>query len=248
MIYDKKTKSKRVMITVWGSSVHSAWEVSDALRALKVTHTVDPQDKTSKVRRINMKRPQPKLVHVTSSLKGLRPNSVNFIVGSHSMLMQTNIPSLRGGIELDDAIRWALTTEHQVSVQSHAMSVVDFINHVAKPSLLNKIETEIHRIQPYALRKEVRALMLDFFNSRASDRAVSLFLSKSLRFEHLKSIILSGTDLKAAVARKKLGEDAELIAAETGVPAFDIMYLFNAGNPKIKPTTVKPDNQRQRPK
>lgn len=228
---------------MWGVVNHSPWELSDALRRLRVTHTLDPIDKGAKTKRINLKRSQPLPVHVTTRLDKLRVGAVNFIVTSHSQLSGTNIPPLyRVRETLEEDLKAALTSARLVSLEMVAVSVVDYINMVAKPSLLNKIETQILSITPYALRKEAKVMVLDFFNGRASDRALSQFMSRSLRLEQLKSIVLQGKNLRAAVARKKAGGDAELIGAEMGVPAFDIMYLFNAGNPKPKPERngVKP--------
>lgn len=243
----RKAERRGDQIAVWGTFTWSPWELSDGLRRLKVTHTVDPQTKGEKVRRLNMKHDQPLPVHLTTTLKGLRTGAVNFIATSYSNLSGTNIPLMPkpsgqawdGVAELDLALRHCLTSSRLTSLELASLSVVDFIHMVAKPSLLNKIETEILRIQPYSLRKEVKAMVLNYFNSRCSQAQVSKFLAKSLKFDLLRSFILSGSALRDAISRHKAGEDAEAISATTGVPAFDILYMRAAGNPKPKKEKVK---------
>ena len=219
-------------ISVFSSASHSAWEISDALRALKVSHTIDPDDKTKKVRLINMKREQPRLVHIAGGVATLRSQATNFIVGSYGMLSTTNIPRLAGQ-DLTEALKAALQSDVLTQVVVSHMSPVDYINHVAKPSLLNKILTEVQGIQPYTLRKQTQTLIVDYFNSRVAERTLMRHLSKTLRLERLKPIIAEGGNLRAAVELLKT-TDVETVALQTGVPTFDMQYFLNAGKPKAK--------------
>lgn len=230
-----KTNEMSTKVAVWGSVAHSEWDISDALRELRVSHTVDPRDKTKACQIVSVGYPQPKHVHVTTTLKTMMPQAVNFIVASYGALGDTNIPNLpftsaRG---LGEALKVALLSAQTTSIRVTKLSPVDYINQIAKPSLLNKIQTEILRIQPYALRKEVQAMMLDYFNSRIAKKTIISFLNRSLRLERLRDTILLGDDLRAAVALLSQ-MDAEAVQGQTGVPSFDIMYLLSAGNPKVK--------------
>lgn len=230
-----KIKEMAVKIAVWGSVAHSEWDISDALRELHVSHTVDPRDKTKACQIVNVGYPQPKHVHVTTTLKTVMPQAVNFIVASYGALSDTNIPNLPFARErgLEDALKIALRSLQTTSVKVTKLTHVDYINQIAKPSLLNKIQTEILRIQPYSLRKEVQALTLDYFNSKIAKKTIMSFLNRSLRLEKLRNVINLGDDLRAAVSLLS-NMDAEAIQIQTGVPSFDIMYLYSAGHPKVK--------------
>jgi hypothetical protein len=228
---DPKGSEKRA-VSVFSSATFSMWDISDALRSLKVSHTIDPDEKTWKAKFVNMKREQPRSVHIAAGVATLRSESINFIVSSYGMLSTTNIPPLSGP-DLISAIRTALLSDQTTCVQVQHMSPVDYINHVAKPSLLNKLLTEVQHIQPYALRKQTQALIVEYFNSRVSERVINTFLSKTLRLERLKPLIADGKPLRAAVEMLK-NMDAETVALQTGVPSFDIQYFHNAGKPKVK--------------
>lgn len=232
---------QKIKIAIWASSAYSEWDISDTLRGLCVTHTVDPRDQTKACKLVNMRMDQPKEVHITTCLKTVRPQAVNFIVASYGELAATNIPILPfvNSNTLEESLKTALLSDTQVVMKVQKFSSVDYINYVAKPSLLNKIQTELLRIQPYSLRVEARDAVLAYFNSRMSKRTVVSFLNKNLRLERLKDAILLGDDLKAAVALLVELSDVEVVATRTGVPAFDIMYLTNAGKLKAKPSNVR---------
>lgn len=221
-----KTSLEGQAIAVWSSPVYSRWELSDGLRQLRVTHTIDPEDKMCRARRINMKRSQPREVHIAGSISGLRPNAINFIVASYGLLSHTNIPSIQG-TDLDQALRLALLSDRVTKVKVLKLGPVDFMNLIAKPSLLNEIQTEIHRIQPYSLRKETNSMVIRYFNSKIGKRQLVQFLNRSLKLDRLKQAVLKGDNLRAAVAQLP-SMDAETIALQMDVPAFDIVYLSKA--------------------
>lgn len=221
-------------LRVWSSSAYSTWDISDVLRKLRVTHTIDPDEKTKSCLLVNMKRDQPRAVHISTSVQTLRPEAVNFIVAAYGMLSMTNIPALNGP-DLMTAVRASLVSDIVTLVNVRTMSPVDYINYVAKPSLLNKILTELQGIQPYnPLRQDTKAIIVQYFNGRVSEKAIMTFLSKTLRLERMKPLIKEGRDLRAAVELVSKGGDAEVISLQTGVPAFDIQYFFSAGKPKVK--------------
>lgn len=220
--------------SVFSSTVFSAFDLSETLRSLKVTHTIDSPTKGVKARRVNMKQPQPRDVHICYTLKGLRPRAINFIVGSHGMLSMTNVPALSGP-DLVTALMTALLSEAETRIEVSHMSPVDYINHVAKPSLLNKILTAVQHVSPYTFRKEVQAMIVDYFNSRCSERTLLRFLARNMKLEaKLTPIIKDGHELRRAVQLLKEGGDPEVVSMQTGVPAFDMQYFLNAGKPKVK--------------
>jgi hypothetical protein len=164
------------------------------------------------------------------------------MASSFSQLAETNIPLMRRpdqvleGSELEFMLKECLTSTRLVSLETATTSVVDFIHMVAKPSLLNKIETEIHRISPYPFRKEVKKTILDYFNGRIGISVVSKLLRKSLKLDALHGFMWSNDAmlLKQGVEAVAQGQDPEAVGLRLNVPTFDILYLRNAGNPKPK--------------
>lgn len=205
---------------IYGTSKHSPLQISHALSALRVSHTLTVNRET---RIVNKKRPQPRAVHVTDELAGYRKGAVNFIVASLAELGMTNYMPLAYQ-DLTDALKCALLSDSTINPKITKLSELDYVNLVAKPSLLNKIQTEIYKIQPYALRKQTQQTVLDYLNSRVSKKGLRDALSNNLKHETLLPLVLSAESLRNAVARLDK-ETPEEIAADTGHPTFELLYL-----------------------
>lgn len=199
---------------------YSPWEISQALASLRVTHTVTSNRRTV---RVNRRLAQPLAVHVTDDICGYRKGAVNFIVASLAELELTNFTPLTQK-PLEAAIKEALLVKTTIVPEVRNLSAIDYVNMVAKPSLLNKIQTEIYKIQPYGLRKQTQALVLDYLNSRISKKGLRNALSNNLKHEALLPLVLSAESLRNAVARLAK-ETPEVIAADTGHPTFELLYL-----------------------
>lgn len=205
---------------IYGTARHSTWELSNILRSLRVSHTVTTTKKTVKV---NLGHPQPRHVHVTDELEGYRKGAVNFIVSSLAQLQTTNYFPLDAN-NLTQAVKAALLSKETLTPEVAHLSAMDYVNMVAKPSLLNKIQTEIYRITPYALRKQTQQIVLDYLNSRLSKKGVKNKLSSNLKLEGVLELVLSADSLRDAVARLS-SETVEQVAADTGHPTFELLYL-----------------------
>ena len=208
---------------IWGSPYHSSVELSYALSNLNVSHTITSGKKTVVV---NKGKVQPLAVHVTPNLRDYREGAVNFIVASAAELSMTNYPLIGYRDDLVAAVKAALTKSHLSAIVPviKEISHIDYVNQIAKPSLLNKIQTQIHRIQPYALRKQTQQLVLSYLKSNISETQIKRALSDNLKHEELLPLVLSASPLRAAAARLAT-EPVEKVAAETGFPTFELLYI-----------------------
>ncbi len=213
----------------------SAWAISDHLRQLRVSHSIRGLPAPR-----NMGYPQPKWVHVTDNIFDLQEGSVNFISASFAELSHTNIPRFPefDQYPIDVALKMMLeSTQPEVEVIYNVPTAMEYVAMVSKPSLLNNIQTLIYKIQPYSLRKETQAMILRFFTGQVSKPAMIFFLKKSFKTGDLIPLIEGSDDLRNAVIRSR-SEPAEEVAAETGIAAFDLIYL---GKERVvKAEVVKP--------
>lgn len=211
---------------VWATSRYSLWDLSLALRTLNVTHTVE-SEYSRKIKRVNMRKPQPMAVHLTYKLDGFQSDAVNFISAAVGALVDTNFKSFPSP-DLESSLKQILTTSVPIVPAIIKRDAANYVENLAKPSLLNTLQTEVNRIQPYDLRKKVQAKALDFFNSRISIRDMVLFLESSMKTERLLPLFRAGVPLRKAVAMLKISTVAEVESA-TGFSSFELLYLTKAG-------------------
>jgi hypothetical protein len=208
---------------IWGSVSHSPIAISYALAKLRVSHTLVSGKRTLVV---DKKREQPVPVHVTPHLKDYRKGTVNFIVASAAELATTNYPLLSTlhTDSLIDEVREALLKRVEIVPAVTEMLPIDYVNQVAKPSLLNKIQTQIYKIQPYSLRKTTQHLVLGYLKSEISESKIRKALADNLKHEELLPLVLAARPLREAVARLAQ-EPLEKVAAESGYPTFELLYI-----------------------
>ena len=206
--------------SVYCTSWYSPLEISHTLSKLSVSHTINVG---RKIRFVNRKREQPLAVHVTQDVKDTR-KGVNFIVAAAAELELTNYSALPADMPLIDTLLDALIEAKMIIPKVVRRTSMDYVNLVAKPSLLNKIQTEIYRIQPYQLHKQTQLIVLDYFNSRVSVRQLKTLLADNLKHAALLQLLLKATSLRDAVARLKK-ESLEDVAATSGHPTFELLYI-----------------------
>jgi hypothetical protein len=172
-----------------------------------------------------MKRAQPRWVRIINDLTKAKAEDYNIFCASMSELELTNIP-LIPKLELNLALQSVLQSEKLTKVDQRKLNPLDYVDLVAKPSLLNKIQTEVYKIQPYSLRKQVQSSILGFFNSTMSEHKLLNFLKRSYKTEGLIELIKQGHNLRDAVTRLRNGyESVEVIATDTNIPTFELLYL-----------------------
>lgn len=213
-------------VRVWATSNHSLWDISQALRRLRVTHTVDPIARHTPRKLIRPSKTQKTMVHLSTRVDGWQTDAVNFVSASVAELANTNFLPFAVA-DLDDAVRHALRSPDGIVPSVQSWDAVRYVEAIARPSVLNVIQTEVYKIQPYALRKEVQALVLNFFNGRISVRDAMRKLDMSMKTEKLKPVFKTALPLREAVAMMKHMEP-EKVEEATGFSAFELLYLTKA--------------------
>lgn len=205
---------------IYATSFHSVFDISDGLRRLKVSHSVVNR---GRIKHVDLGFKQKLPVRVGNDVNSWDPKSVNFIVSSMAEISLTNFPRLGTG-DVQEDLSTALNSGPSVIPCVKTMGMHDYVNWLAKPSILNKIQTEVYKIQPYSLRKQTQALVLDFFNSRISVKRMLASLQDNMKHDGLASCIPDAVYLRDAVARLQT-EDLTKVSLETGVPTFELLYL-----------------------
>jgi hypothetical protein len=208
---------------VYGTSTYSLYEISAALKKLRVSHTIVSGHKRMEV---SLNRPQPKRVLLLENPAKVDPNAVNFIVASAAELSLTTCSRLRG-LPIVDAVKDALLRDEVIHFDVSIWTAMDYVTTIAKPSKLNFIQTELLRIQPYSLRKEASGMMLKFFRGTASAKTVSQTMRKSSKLTKLWVLIQDYSELRDAVARLS-SETPEQVSISTGIPTFELLYISRA--------------------
>lgn len=206
---------------VWATSIYSPMEISEALRKLKVSHVLSTGRRELV---FDSKRKQPSPVRIASDLNDVSLTSINFIVASIAELNLTNYKMLPR-IELTEALKTALQDKSTIKPKVRVLSPIDYVEQVARPSLLNKVQTEIYKIQPYALRKQTNAIVLSYLNSKISKKKLRKLLADNLKHEALLPLLLSADSLRDAVAEVAKGQAVEQVAEASGHPTFELLYL-----------------------
>ena len=204
---------------------------------------------------INCGYGQPRWVHVSDTPKDLQESSVNFISMPYAALVQTNIMSFPDPSQysLDLSIKIMLESNrlpHEVSIRN--FSAREYVDMISKPSLLNNLQNLIYKIQPYSLRKEAQAMMLQFFSGRVSTYTAESFFKKSLKTAPIVKLLQGeGQSLRQAVIRTR-SEPVEVVSESTGIATFDLLYLSKerviktANNKKNKKKVVVSKSFRDR--
>lgn len=226
-------KSEKSAI-VFATPLYSSWQLSDALTQLRVSHSVCAKRKTQPPMVRNLRRQQPRWVHVTTDVRDIKSGSVNFITASYAELSLTNYPRLREDLgDIDATLRHALNNLVSTVPRVESRQPMDYVNEVSKPSLLNNIQTQLYKIQPYSLRKETQASVLSYFASKTSRNKIVRELERSFKTTGLIPLIDEGAKLRDAVARLKQ-EPLELVAEQTGISTFDLLYLSKVRSKEIE--------------
>lgn len=206
---------------IWSTFMLSPLALSDELRSLNVSHKVDLGSRQKA--QVDCGFAQPRAVIITVWQKGVPKyveDAVNFIVAPQGMLKATNFPLLKDLA----GVKAALLSPRAIKPVVELPSPLGYVDAVAKPSILNKIQTQIYHIQPYKFRKEVQALVLAYMNSKVSTARLKRELKDNLKCELLLRLLIEASAHREAVARLK-NQSVEQVALETGIPTFELLYL-----------------------
>ncbi len=183
---------------------------------------------------------------------------VLFVCDSLPILMSCNLRVIKTPMEMnyqDYTHNMALALNHAVShpldgweLTRKEPSIIEYVNLATKPSFLNNMQTEIYKITPYALRLEVKALIIGYLAGVESRAKLIAKLKTSLKLNNLLALIMDSKTplLKEAVALFNRTQDIEATAKATGFETFEILYVVNSNRktvadkagPKVKAKKV----------
>ena len=106
-------------------------------------------------------------------------------------------------------------------------NIMGYVKIASKPSFLNFIQTEIYRITPYALRKNVQGLVIAYLDSNVPFKTLKSKLQSSYKLNTLLELAADSKalNLRKAVAAFKSSKNLEATALEYGVETFEILYV-----------------------
>lgn len=113
----------------------------------------------------------------------------------------------------------------------------EYVTSSTKPSFLNGIQTELYRITPYDLRKQVQALVIGYLAGVEPRKKLWDKLNSTYKLDRLKVVLNDPkcSQLKQAVGLYIRGGDLETISMEYSCPTFEILYLSkSAANAKSR--------------
>jgi len=235
------------VINGFGVIDHSPIEVSEALVRMRVSHTIEGGYMRHMVRTLDgLCDYQPAWPVVIDTLKAVpkvrteRDPMIYLICDSRAALANTNTDKLlwdtdngKGGF--DHMLRVALNVSRLAlpkwALQRNDPSIDDYVNASSKPSFMNNVQTAIYKISPYDFRKEVQGMVIMYLSSRTGPAKLKAKLRSSFKLDPLAELL---SDPRARALREacetliRTGMDAEVIAKNTGVASFDMLYLVNS--------------------
>jgi hypothetical protein len=209
-------------------------QISEALRALNLSHTLEGG--TRRLTYDGLCKEQPVWPVVVDHVRNIHRVSgerlVLFVTDCRALLATTNLSTFlwpdNRGPSLQASIKSALVSAHRVnsdwSLVSKEPTTLEFVNSATKPSFLNLIQTQIYRVTPYALRKEVQQVIIAYLAGIESYTVMHRKLKSSLKLQTLYELLhlQKAKDLREAVL---MGGDVEEVAKSTGFAPFELRYI-----------------------
>lgn len=212
-------------------------ELSDVLTQLRVGHMIIDRNRRETVHAGHQQPAWPILLPNVGMIKRYRSNKkrqVLFVCDSLSALRTCNVDILKPDnmdLRVREALLYAIANPVVGwSLVDKAMSFPEFVAYATKPSFLNDLQAEFYSINPYPLRVEVRALVLEHLANVVSRKKLLAKLDTSHKLGKLR---LLADDpkceaLRSAVARVQRGENEQTVAAATGFEPFELLYVVKA--------------------
>lgn len=143
--------------------------------------------------------------------------------------MAENIPLALQYATRNPLVEWSLIRKEP--------SISDYVNNATKPSFLNFIQTELYKLTPYDLRKDVQAMVIRYLDGAIKLKPLKDKLQSSHKLTNLLGLIMDSQTLKLreAIAEYKKTGNLEVTAVQYGIETFEILYVVrSASNNKEK--------------
>lgn len=229
-----------MILAAYGIPDYSILQVSECLRNLRLSHTLEGGLKhmVYNVDGLCVQQPiWPIVIDKVKTIPKLRSKfdrTVLFVCDSRAALATTNInaalwPEHRSPSMVED-FKLALTVAHhkteEWSLINNEPTTLDYVNSATKPSFVNLLQTALYKVTPYGLRKEVQQLMIAYLAGSASYTALNKKLKTSLKLQPLSDLLHlpKAKELREAVLMLSKSS-VEDVAKKTGFATFELLYL-----------------------
>lgn len=237
-----------MILSAYGLPDYSPIQVSDCLRSLRMSHTLEGGVKHAVCTVDGLCKEQPVWPIVVDKVKALpklrtrTERSVLFVCDAGSALATTNISNVlwpeQRSINILEDIKKALIAAHQCSTEwlliNNEPTTLDYVKSASNPSFVNGCQDALYRITPYTLRKEVQQLMISYLAGTASYTALNRKLKTSLKLQTLSDLLHSA---KAKELREAVGmlsrTSVEEVAKKTGFQSFELLYISRSNAKSI---------------
>lgn len=170
-------------------------------------------------------------------VRTVKDRLIYIICDSRAALANTNASRLLwpDNESFSGVLRLALNTAHIKNedwvLTKSDPSIDDYVNASSKPSFLNHVQTIIYKINPYDLRKEMQPLVIMHLSGMAPAAKIRIKLKSSFKLEPLMRLLEDpqADKLRAACETVlKHNADPYVVAKQSGVDSFDILYLVSS--------------------
>lgn len=187
-------------------------ELTYALTEMRKRHHIECS-------RPNIKAGDPNTkIRVINHVKLAQPKRLNLILETRAFFELSNIKVM--------PLELAVKADFHIKPEVYKVDLLDYVDIVAKPSVLGEVLTATYKVNPYDVRKEsVRAITL-YIAGVKSKAATKKSLTLSLSQRPLLDLLESTDIYREAFSRLK-NESVEEVALEYGLPEFDLNYLVS---------------------
>jgi hypothetical protein len=233
-----------MILSAFGLVDTSPYELSDMLRHIRMSHTlVGGFVRTLHLTVDGLCSQQPVWPVVIDKVKTIKKvhikkdHRVYFVCDSRAALAATNIrkdcwPEIRNATVEDSIVRALLVSKAGKGdwvLKTTDLSIEHYVDIATKPSFFNNIQTQLYRITPYGLRKEVNLMCVSYLAGATSWMVLKRKLKSSLKLVQVLELMdtQKARDLREAV-RQARSADVEVVAKATSFETFEILYVLRS--------------------
>lgn len=214
-------------------------KVSEQFIALNISHSILTKNKLQVVERVvdlGVTQPAwPVLMDTLSCVNRVlinRSPQILFVCDSLSSIELCNISQIKTD-DLKSTLRKALIyavanpIENGWVLTSKEPSLEEYVKAVTKPQILNEIQTLLYKIAPYALRKEVQAMVISYLAGDLQQSVLRAKLQSSYKLTDILNICFDAKaeNLRKAVIAFNKCKNIDLVSSEYNIHSFQILYI-----------------------
>lgn len=229
----------------------SPLQVSAVLTQLKVGHTLFKDSLMSPGKELHFDSRQPAWPVVLPTIQAMSryrcgaDKQILMICDSLALLSTCNLRTLKPHnmeVTLKKALEYAVANPmdgwHLIRTEP---SIKEYVDSATTPSYLNLIQSDLYKITPYDLRREVQALLIGCLAGMEPRAKLVAKLKSSQKLDGLLELIKDPKfmGLKEAVALFRTNGDVDTTALATGYQTFEILYVTRSASKTQKTASDK---------